>query len=110
MTSTDLCLRLGDDHPFAPAERLFRQMAAERLDLLSTAWMRLEKGQHVLEALADVRHIAHVVAGTAPSLGHAGLGTQADRLERLASDGAVREEVLSALRPFMAYLADLVED
>lgn len=110
MTSTDLCLRLGDDHPFAAAERLFRQMAAERLDILSTAWIRLEKGQQVREALADVRHIAHVVAGTAPSLGHAGLGEQADRLERLSTESAIREEVLGALRPFMAYLADLAED
>jgi chemotaxis protein histidine kinase CheA len=110
MTSSALCLRLGDDHPFAPAERLFRQMAAERLDLLSTAWMRLETGQQVREALADVRHIAHVVAGTAPSLGHSELGIQADRLERLASDSAVREEILAELRPFMADLADLTED
>jgi HPt (histidine-containing phosphotransfer) domain-containing protein len=110
MTSTALCLRLGDDHPFAPAERLFRQMAAERLDKLSTAWMRLETGQHVREALADVRHIAHIVAGTAPSIGHSELGVLADRLERLASDNAVREEVLAELRPFMTYLADLAED
>lgn len=110
MTSTDLCLRLGDDHPFAGAERLFRRMASERLDILSTAWVRLENGQHIREALADVRHVAHVVAGTAPSLGMSGLGQQADQLERLSTDSAVREDVLAALRPFMASLADLAED
>jgi hypothetical protein len=50
------------------------------------------------------------VAGTAPSIGHSELGMLADRLERLASDNAVREEVLAELRPFMTYLADLAED
>lgn len=110
MIAVDLQDGLGDDHPFAAAEVLFRKMASERLDILSRSWARLQNGQNMKEALADIRHVAHVIAGTAPSFGFADLGGQADRLEQVAAESANPEAVLIMLRPFIANLADLAED
>lgn len=98
------------EHPLAAAERLFRHMAADRLDLLSTAWMRLDGGRQITEALADIRSVAHKIAGTAASLGHSQLGDFAAEVERLSLDGAGRDELQRALRPLISGLADLIED
>lgn len=98
------------EHPLAAAERLFREMAAERLDLLSTAWVRLDGGRQIPEALADIRSVAHKIGGTAASLGHAELGRTAIEVERLALGGAGRDELQRALRPLISALADLIDD
>ncbi|ESW60761.1 MAG: hypothetical protein Q27BPR15_10180 [Rhodobacter sp. CACIA14H1] len=98
------------DHPLAPAERLFRKLAGERLDILSTAWVRLESGRQVPEALVEIRSVAHKIAGTAASLGHSALGWHATEVERLCDEGSGRQELQRALRPLISGLADLVED
>jgi len=98
------------EHPLAAAERLFRQLASERLDLLSTAWVRLDSGRQVAEALADIRSVAHKIAGTAASLGHSDLGSLAGEVERLSHSGAGRDDLQKALRPLISALAELTED
>lgn len=110
MIASGLQASYPEDHPFAAAEKLFRKMASERLDVLSRSWARLQSGEYLQEALADVRHVAHVIAGTAPSLGFPDLASQADHLEQVAAANAKPEEVLVILRPFIANLADLAED
>ncbi|NGQ89656.1 hypothetical protein G5V65_02015 [Rhodobacter sp. HX-7-19] len=110
MNAIDLRPGWQSDHPLAPAERLFRQMAAERLDILSRAWARLDSGQQVREAMFDIHHIAHMIAGTAGSLGHARIGLHAAEVERLSLEDAGREALLHALRPLISGLADLLED
>jgi len=98
------------DHPLASAERLFRQLAGERLDLLSTAWVRLDSGRQIPEALVEIRSVAHKIAGTASSLGFSALGQHATEVERLCDEGRGREELQRALRPMISALAGLVED
>lgn len=98
------------EHPLAAAERLFRRLAEERLDLLSTAWVRLDASRQIGEALADIRSVAHKIAGTAASLGHSELGALAGEVERLCLEGAGREDLQRALRPLISALADLTED
>ena len=109
---THLVLRGGglSDHPLAAAERLFRQMAGERLDLLSTAWVRLDGSRQIAEALADIRSVAHKIAGTASSLGHSELGALATEVETMCLSGAGREELQRALRPLISALADLIDE
>ncbi len=110
MTALDAWAGRQADHPLARAERLFRTMASERLDTLSTAWVRLDSGQNIREAMDDIRNVAHKIAGTAASLGHSGLGHQAAEVERLSIEGAGRNDLLRALRPLIAGLAELLDD
>lgn len=105
----DLSPRVND-HPLAAAERLFRQMAGERLDMLSTAWVRLDARRQIPEAMVDIRSVAHKIAGTAASLGHARLGELALEVERICDEGQGREALQRALRPLISALADLVDD
>lgn len=110
MTSMDVWSGRQADHPLARAERMFRTMAAERLDTLSSAWVRLDSGQNIREALDDIRVVAHKIAGTAASLGHGSLGNQAAEVERLSIEGAGRTALMKALRPLIAGLAELLDD
>lgn len=110
MTAMDTWAGHQPEHPLARAERLFRTMAVERLDTLSSAWVRLDSGQNIREAMDDIRNIAHKIAGTAASLGHAGLGHQAAEVERLSIEGAGKSDVMRALRPLIAGLAELLDD
>ncbi|MCZ8078188.1 MAG: Hpt domain-containing protein [Fuscovulum sp.] len=110
MTTVDIWAGRRADHPLAGAERLFRTMAVERLDTLSSAWVRLDSGQNIREALDDIRMVAHKIAGTAASLGHGNLGNQAAEVERLSIEGAGRTALLKALRPLIAGLAELLDD
>lgn len=98
------------EHPLAAAERLFRQLASERLDLLSTAWVRLDSSRQIPQALADIRSVAHKIAGTAASLGHSQLGALAIEVERLCMEGCGRDDLQRALRPLISALADLTDD
>lgn len=98
------------DHPLAAAERLFRQVAVERLDLLSAAWVRLDTRRQIPEAMVDIRSVAHKIAGTAATLGHARLGELAFEVERICDEGQGRDDVQRALRPLISALAELVED
>lgn len=109
---TSLTLRSGGmgDHPLAAAERLFRHMAGERLDLLSTAWVRLDASRQVAEALGDIRSVAHKIAGTAASLGHSELGSLAAEVERLCLEGTGRDDLQRALRPLISALAELTDE
>lgn len=110
MTAMDTWAGHQPEHPLARAERLFRTMAAERLDTLSSAWVRLDSGQNIREAVDDIRNIAHKIAGTAASLGHRDLGLQAAEVERLSIEGAGKSDLMRALRPLIAGLADLLDD
>ena len=110
MTAMDIWAGRSADHPLAGAERLFRTMAVERLDTLSSAWVRLDSGQNIREALDDIRMVAHKIAGTAASLGHGNLGDQAAEVERLSIEGAGRSDLLRALRPLISGLAELLDD
>lgn len=98
------------EHPLAAAERLFRNLASERLDLLSTAWVRLDSGRQVAEALVDIRSVAHKIAGTAASLGHSQLGALANQVEHLSYSGAGRDDLQRALRPLISALAELTDE
>lgn len=97
-------------HPLAAAQRLFRQRAEERLDLLSMAWIQLDGRLPNAEVLADIRSVAHRIGGTAAPLGHAALGRLAAEVERLCLKGADRHAVQRALRPLISALAELVDD
>lgn len=109
---TSLSLRSGGpaEHPLAAAERLFRHLADERLDLLRTAWVRLDVSRHIAEALGDIRSVAHKIAGTAGALGHSDLGALAAEVERLCLEGAGRDDLQRALRPLIFALAELTEE
>jgi HPt (histidine-containing phosphotransfer) domain-containing protein len=89
---------------------MFRQMSGERLDLLSTAWVRLDASRQIAEALTDIRSVAHKIAGTAASLGHRDLGDLAAEVERLCLEGAGRDDLQKALRPLISALAELTDD
>lgn len=110
MTAIELQGGRRPDHPLAAAERLFRQVAADRLDVLSTAWVRLDSGHHIAEALVDIRSVSHKIAGTAASLGHAGLGQLAEKVEALCMNGSGRDDLQRALRPLISALAELIDD
>lgn len=110
MTTMDVWGGRRADHPLAGAERLFRRMAVDRLDTLSSAWVRLDSGQNIREALDDIRMVAHKIAGTAASLGHGNLGNHAAEVERLSIEGAGRKDLLKALRPLISGLAELLDD
>ena len=98
------------DNPFAEADRLFRRLAGERLDALGSAWVRLESGRQIPEALVEIRSVAHKIAGTAASLGFPALGQHAAEVERLCDEGRSRAELQRALRPLISTLAALAED
>lgn len=98
------------EHPLAAAERLFRRMAGERLDILNSAWVRIDNDCATVETLTDIRSVAHKIAGTAASLGHSSLGQFAAEVERLSIEGAPLAELQSGLRPLMSALAELIED
>jgi HPt (histidine-containing phosphotransfer) domain-containing protein len=98
------------EHPLAAAERLFRRMAGDRLDLLSTAWVRMDASRQFAEALGDIRSVAHKIAGTADSLGHSDLGALAAKVERLCLEGAGRDDLQRALRPLISALAELTDE
>lgn len=101
---------LMSDHPLAAAGRLFRQLAGERLDILSTAWVRLDSGRQIPEALVEIRSVAHKIAGTAASLGYSALGQMAMDVERMCDEGQGRDDLQRALRPLISALADLADD
>ena len=67
-------------------------------------------GHQIAEALADIRSVAHKIAGTAASLGHLALGRYADDVVRACDGGQGREALQHALRPMISSLADLIED
>lgn len=108
----DLTLRGASlaDHPLATAERLFRRLAGERLDILSSAWVKLDSGRQIPDALVEIRSVAHKIAGTAASLGYPSLGDHAVEVERLCDEGRSPAELHRARRPLMSGLAELVED
>lgn len=98
------------EHPLAAAERLFRRMAGERLDILNSAWVRIDNDRTTSETLADICSVAHKIAGTAASLGHPVIGHFAAKVEQLSIDQAPLAELQAALRPLMSALAELTED
>lgn len=97
------------ENPLAAAERLFRRLAAERLDALEDARLRHAAGDHPIEALAEIGNIAHKIAGTAATLGHGDIGLLAEKVERLVAIGAPAPDVILALDPLMDALETLAQ-
>lgn len=110
MTALGAWAGYDPDHPLASAERLFRQLAGERLDTLSAAWMHLDPPHDGGQARTTIAAVAKKVSGTAASLGHARLGAAAERVEALVAQNARAAELRQALHALMAGLADLSED
>ena len=110
MNALDVWAGSRPEHPLAAAERLFRHMAGERLDILNSAWVRIDNDRVTVETLTDIRSVAHKIAGTAASLGHSDLGHLAAEVERLSMEGAPLAELQAGLRPLMSALAELIED
>ncbi len=92
------------DAPLAAAKRLFCRLAAERLDALEDARLRHAQGDAPFDALADIGGIAHKIAGTAATLGYAGIGNLAADVERLVAIRATGGEIIAALDPLMESL------
>ncbi len=95
------------DPPLAAAERLFRRLAAERLDALEDARLRYAEGRAPQEALVEIGGIAHKLAGTAATLGHAEIGALGAEVERLVAIGATGPEIIPVLDPLMEALEAL---
>ncbi|MBC2835996.1 Hpt domain-containing protein [Paragemmobacter straminiformis] len=95
------------ESPLAAAERLFCRLAAERLDALEDARLRYSEGRAPFEALAEIGGIAHKIAGTAATLGHADIGRIAAEVERLVAIGATGPEIMPVLDPLMEALEAL---